>query len=71
MTEHDERPPLTLRRALLGIGFNLLVLVELVVALQLASQAGDDFAGRFMALFFAALLPTVGGYLWLKRRWRD
>lgn len=74
--ENSEEPveqgnaPVDLRRGLLVIGVNLLILTELCIGMYRASNTPDDFTATFMKTFFGLLVPTLIGFFLVKRRLR-
>jgi len=44
---------------ILAVSANLLILIELTIAMFFASKAGDDFQPAFLKLFFSMLIPTL------------
>jgi hypothetical protein len=58
------------RQWLFVIGMNVLVLIELCVAMYLAASSGDDFTATFMKAFFGMLIPTLVAGALVKRRLR-
>ncbi len=68
--EPVDNSPLDLKQAALVIAVNVLMLLELALAMYFASRSPDDFSATFMAVFFGTLLPTLAGFFLLKRRLR-
>lgn len=70
MTEDNESVDLIqdIRQKLLAVAINLLVIIELFIAMYHASGNQEEFTPRFFTMFFSLLLPTlVLG--WLTKRY--
>lgn len=68
--EPVDKSPLDLKQVALVVAFNVLMLLELALAMYFASRTPDDFSATFMMVFFGALLPSLAGFFVLKRRLR-
>ena len=55
----------------LVIAMNVAVLVELCVAMYLATSSAEDFTATFMKAFFGMLIPTLAIGILGKRRLRS
>jgi hypothetical protein len=52
---------------ILAVSANLLILIELTIAMFFAAKAGDDFQPVFLKIFFSMLIPTLVAWIIAKK----
>ena len=69
-SEEVKEPEMNTRNWLLVIAVDVLILVELAVAMYVASVHPDEFELMFMKSFFGMLVPTLAASFLAKRMLR-